>query len=77
MNIGKNIILFLGSLISRFKINQKKRDTQLSISYLISYKMISYLSAGAFAGAGIGIVTELLVPGAVCGAGASCFTGAV
>ncbi len=65
MNIGKNIILFLGSLISRFKINQKKRDTQLSISYLISYKMISYLSAGAVAGAGIGIVTELLVPGAV------------
>ena len=65
MNIGKNIILFLGSLISRFKINQKIKDTQLSISYLISYKMISYLSAGAVAGAGIGIVTELLVPGAV------------
>lgn len=76
MNIGKNIILFLGSLISRFKI-KKKRDTHLSISFLILYKMISYLSAGAVAGAGTGIVTELLVPGAVCGAGASCFTGAV
>lgn len=39
--------------------------------------MLFYLSAGAVAGAGIGIVTELLVPGAVCGAGASCLAGAV